>query len=101
MLPEKKNEFPRGIKEAVLEAIGGKYRNKDCLEKAVEFHHVISNSKVNQKKFPLYLQSPFNCYSICYDCHHNKPLPKKPTELMIQVYEDYLISLQVSPSKLH
>ena len=64
--------------------------SRDCTEKAVEFHHRFSNTKVNQKKYPLFLQSPMNCLPISRDCHINaRHLP----ESLVQVYEEYLMNL--------
>ena len=47
-----------------------------CVKKATEFHHMLPNTKPNQKLFPLFLQSIFNCCPINHDCHMTNPKVK-------------------------
>jgi hypothetical protein len=65
-----------------------------CHNRAEHIHHVVPNTKVNRKLYPLYIDSPFNQYPLCSICHEKKPLPPKPTERLLIVYEAYLLRLQ-------
>ena len=64
--------------------------SQECVEKATDLHHIKPNTKVNKKKFPLYLNSPFNLKPWNNGCHLNKPLPKEPSDKVCQVFEDWL-----------
>ena len=65
----------------------------DCYNKAEHLHHIFPNTKVNQRLYPLFLNSPFNLLPLCSICHENKPLPPKPGEWLISLYEDWLQSI--------
>jgi len=93
------NGFPDKTKEAMLEVCGWMCAIEGCFNEVEQFHHIVPNTDINNKLWPLFIQSPFNCFPICSTCHMNKPLPKKPSERLIQVYEDYLSSLLYGPSK--
>jgi 5-methylcytosine-specific restriction endonuclease McrA len=93
--------FSRETKEVMLEAYSWMCATKGCYEPIEQFHHIIPDDKVNNKLYPLYTQSPFNCFPICIGCHMNKPLPEKPSKRLIQLFEKYLTSLQALPSKPH
>lgn len=64
--------------------------SKNCLEKATDIHHIKANTKVNKKKFPLFINSPFNMLPLNNGCHLWNVLPKAPSDEVCQVYEDYL-----------
>lgn len=86
--------FPKELKLSLHDASGGYCQcTPECLEKADQGHHIVPNTKTNQKLYPLYLQSPFNYCSINHGCHLNKPLPRQPNEAHLRVYESYLQSL--------
>jgi 5-methylcytosine-specific restriction endonuclease McrA len=85
--------FSRETKEIMLEAYNYVCAWPGCFERVEHFHHIIPNDKVNNKLYPLYTQSPFNCFPICSTCHLNKPLPVKPQERLIKLFEDYLRSI--------
>ncbi len=42
-----------------------------CLDAAVDFHHKLPNTKLNNKKYPLFVQSIFNCALLCRRHHNN------------------------------
>lgn len=67
----------------------------ECTERATEFHHRLSNTKVNQKLYPLFLQSIFNCLPVHKSCHERKPKTIRPNEAA--AYEKWL-EIQVSGS---
>lgn len=64
-----------------------------CSKKVTEFDHILPNTKPNNKRFPLFIQSPFNCMPINQSCHSQKG--KIPITLaMAEVYENYLQTLK-------
>jgi len=59
-----------------------------CTERPDDFHHIMPNTETNQKKYPNYIQSVFNCVPICREHHvNNKP---KISEKVVEVYESEL-----------
>ncbi len=94
-------KFSEDLKNKVLDIYGGFCANFNCTNMATEFHHIVPNTEVNQKLYPLFLQSPFNCYPICHDCHMTKPLPAKPPERLIILFEEYLTLLLTSLVEPH
>jgi 5-methylcytosine-specific restriction endonuclease McrA len=83
----------------MLEAYNYVCANKGCFNRVEHFHHIIPNTEVNNKLYPLYLQSPFNCYPICSTCHLNKPLPIKPPERLIILFEEWLSEVKSKESE--
>ena len=63
--------------------------SKECLEMSNEIHHKLPNTKVNKKKYPLFLESIFNLCPINHDCHMSKPLPTI-SDWQAQIYEQWL-----------
>lgn len=91
----KKLNFSIGVIQAVQYSQNGYCACKDCVEKIVDFHHVVPNTKSNQKKFPLFLQSPFNCRGLCRGCHDSERMYEfKITDKQVQMYEYYLQKLK-------
>lgn len=43
---------------------------------ATEAHHLFSQTKLNKKLYPEYIHDRRNIVYLCYECHHNKPIPK-------------------------
>jgi len=70
--------------------------SNDCNKIATDIHHILPNTKTNKKMFPLFLESPFNKLPINNGCHLTKPLPKKPSYLLCNIYEKYLTELKGS-----
>ena len=63
---------------------------KLCTKKINDFHHRLENTVSNNKLFPLFVQSVFNCVGLCRDCHANKtsdPAIRKPTLQEAAMYE--------------
>ena len=90
------NTFSNEVRESMLGAFNGYCQcSESCVMKATEFHHILPNTKMNQKLYPLFLQSPFNCCPINRDCHSSKPKVKIRENLVI-VYEEYLNKLKNS-----
>ena len=86
--------FSSKTRSMMLVASGGYCQIPGCIKKVTEFHHLFANTKVNQRLWPLYLQSPMNCFPICNDCHMTKGLPFKPSIATIAAYEEYLNELK-------
>mgnify|MGYP003736088307 CR=1 FL=1 len=88
--------FSLGIREAIYKYSHGYCQIPGCINKATEMHHILPNTKGNQKKFPLFLQSPFNALFLCKKCHENySTFPwLKITEKQAEVYESYLKGLK-------
>lgn len=70
-----KPNFSEETKREVLEE--NNYLCQYCKVKPVfDFHHRLSNTKYNQKKFPKFLQSKKNCKGLCRDCHTSGKVKK-------------------------
>ena len=83
------------LKIALFDAYGWMCAIPDCPNEACDTHHIVPQTKVNKKKYPLYIHSPFNLFPICQPCHMTKPLPAKPPERLVKLYEEYLTLRQV------
>jgi hypothetical protein len=82
--------FPPEVKEKMLEACSGFCCCRtDCMESVTEFHHIMSNTQVNRKLYPLFIPSIFNCCPISHGCHMNHTVPRM-SERLVQAYEWYL-----------
>ena len=79
--------FSAKTRAMVFTASHGYCEYDGCHNKATEFHHMLPNTKVNQKLYPNFLQSPMNCMAICNDCHMTKP--------KIKIYENKALAYEV------
>lgn len=86
--------FSSRTRELALNTSNGYCKcNPTCTEKATQFHHMLSNTKVNQKLYPVFLQSIFNCCPINHNCHMTKPLPKISNQAAA-AFETFLVELR-------
>ena len=86
----KAGNFSHMVREAALNASHGYCQcSEGCIKKATEFHHMLPNTKVNCKKYPVFIKSIFNCLPINNDCHMSKKLPTI-REPYANAYEWYL-----------
>ena len=86
--------FSREVREAIYDAQNGVCFCDKCYNTIQEFHHIVPNTVVNHKLFPLFLQSPFNCVGICQGCHSShKRYETRVTLKIAEVYESYLRKL--------
>lgn len=86
--------FPSEVRDAMFESSNGFCQcSYFCTKKATEFDHRLPNTKVNNKLFPLFLHSVFNCCPINRSCHDQKG-KSDITLNQAKVYEDYLIKLR-------
>ena len=86
-----KDTFSLKTRKAMFDASHGFCQcSTECMEKATDFHHRFPNTKVNRKKYPLFIQSPMNCQCLGRHCHQ---YARHISEDLVQVYEEYLNSL--------
>ena len=85
--------FSQQVRDLVFRVTHGFCEYQGCCNRATEFHHKVANTKVNQKLYPLFLQSIFNCMAICNDCHMTKP-KVKISDSYAEAYEIYLTDLK-------
>lgn len=68
--------FSQTVREAEANAHSGYCRVKPCIERIHSFHHRLPNTKANNKNYPLFLQSQFNCAGVCLRHHeHHASVP--------------------------
>lgn len=85
--------FSQETRELALQASNGYCMcSIGCFKKATEFHHKLSNTKVNQSLYPLFLQSIFNCCPIERNCHAKGHIPRI-REPEARAFEQYLTNL--------
>ena len=77
------------VREMVFRGQLGYCYGSGCLEKAVELHHRVANTKPNKKFFPLFIDSPFNLVGLCKKCHEHYKEHNITPDMAI-VYEEYL-----------
>lgn len=87
------NDFDRDLKEEMFEAVGyvcgmGSGKRADAA------HHIVPNTEINRKRWPLYLQSPMNMMPVNNGFHTTQPLPGKPSALVLDVIERWLQRLK-------
>ena len=92
-----KKKLYKGFGEEVRTEIG-KAQNgkcKRCRKDIVDFHHMLHNTKVNRKLFPLLIDSVFNCVGLCRDCHDNHKHKYRISLGLAAVYEYALNKLKM------
>ena len=88
-------KIPEDVRKMVYDAYNGCCACKECYNKAMEIHHVKSNSKSNNAKYPIFMQSPFNLVPICRPCHDSSAIYQfKITDRKAQMYEDWLMKFK-------
>lgn len=83
-----KPNFSETVKREALEACNGYCSNDGCINRVVDFDHIMPNTKSNNNLFPLFIQSIFNCMPVCRDCHTNRKF--KITYQWAEKYENFL-----------
>jgi hypothetical protein len=87
------NTFSPRVREIMFQASSGFCQcSTACTKKITEFHHPLANTSINRQRYPLFIQSAFNCTPINNDCHMVKP-KVKISERMAIAYEIYLQEL--------
>ena len=87
--------FPENIKMAVYEAQNGVCAVEGCLGYIHSFHHCKPNTKTNNKLYPLFTQSIFNCRGVCSE-HHTNYAQWNITDALCRAYEEWLEQFMVS-----
>lgn len=84
--------FSQDIRERESEAHSGYCRVKGCWQKIHSFHHRLANTIINNKHFPMFMQSQFNCAGVCEPHHiHNAAVAGLNISFREAVaYEQYL-----------
>lgn len=87
----------REVYDMVMDCYGGMCA--ECLSRnSVEIHHKLANTKVNRRKYPLFLNSPFNLVCLCGNmangCHEKFKHKYKVVDREADLYECYLEELQ-------
>jgi len=93
--------FSRDTREAVQAA--QHFTSKIGNDPIEEFHHLVPNTLPNQKKWPIFLQSPFNCVGITHAEHDSSKIYtelRKITDKEADVYEAFLQKLLDSKRKV-
>ena len=87
--------FSQETRREVAEAYNGFCCVGDCYNEGIDHHHKLPNTKYNQEKFPLFLQSPFNDAFCCRFHHENNSQHSelKITEQQAEVFEEFLETL--------
>ena len=62
----------------------------DCTNKGQDYHHRVPNTIGNNKSFPYFIHSIFNCTFLCRNCHTNRLHQFDVAPAMAQAYEFYL-----------
>ena len=85
--------FSGDVREAILESYNYFCCVRGCTTPADEIHHALHNTELNNKKYPLFINSIFNARPVCKSCHDNYALHKAELEInekQAKVYEEYL-----------
>jgi len=92
----KKKNFSDETKLSIFEAMNGYCCVKGCYNRIEDFHHKLHNFKSHQEKFPLFLQSVFNCAGACRDCHNDYAIhPELNINVAIaELFENFLRELK-------
>lgn len=83
------------VTKRIYESQNGYCGIEGCYNKIDDFHHIKSNSKENNIKWPLFIQSPQNLIGLCRKHHNSEVIYQfKISDKLADVYEDYLYSLK-------
>ena len=85
--------FDQRMKLDMFNAVGFRC-GLNPLKEANAAHHVKPNTIENRRRWPLYIQSPMNLFPCNNGEHLNKPLPKPPSDRVLDVIEEWLRKLK-------
>lgn len=83
-------DFPKELKKKIAETHNGYCAKHKCSKKVHSIHHKLPNTKANQQKYPLFLQSPFNGVGLCEFCHREYAHIFKINYQEADLYEEWL-----------
>lgn len=86
--------FPDHVKNNIHNAQDGFCKVRGCYKDIHSIHHLLPQTKVNIKKYPLLIHSPFNGVGLCEFHHRESAHLYRIDETHAKIYEDYLRSLQ-------
>ena len=82
--------FSADVRMMVRRGAAGYCTAPGCVNPGLEFHHRVANTVTNNKLYPLFLHSIFNCAFVCRDCHSNHNYVFNINPLFTRAYEAYL-----------
>lgn len=83
------SKVPDNVRRSVIDAYNGYCLG--CTSKATSLHHRKSNSKANNKRWSLFINSPFNLIPLCDKCHGSETIYKYSiSDKVADMYEEYL-----------
>ena len=82
--------FSEEVRQDIFNCQNGKCKVLNCYEDIVDFHHKISNTKVNQKLYPNLIQGIYNIVGLCRECHINRSHLFRLTDKEALCCENYL-----------
>lgn len=86
--------FSIEIKQAVHDAQHGYCKVKGCHCKIHSIHHMLHDTEYNRRRFPLFIDSPFNAVGLCEFHHTQKSHEWRITDEEAKMYEAYLQNLR-------
>lgn len=86
--------FSDDVKLQMLKSSGGYCQASGCINKVHSVHHKFPDTKSNNKKYPLFINSIFNAIILCIDCHQNRISEFKIPERLVDEYETYLTNMK-------
>ena len=81
--------FSGKVRCAVFDAQEGMCAVDGCYERIRDFHHCKPNTKTNNKLYPLFIPSIFNCKGLCTK-HHTNYAQWNITDALCHAYEEWL-----------
>ena len=87
--------FSQETRQAVHAAQNG--RCKISVDRIDDFHHRVPNTKANQAKYPLFLNSPLNCVGLSRAVHDSGKIYTELTQISDKeaaMYEEWLQGLK-------
>jgi len=91
----KAKPFSDEIMHAVFDAQNGMCAATGCYNPIKDFHHCKPNTKTNNKLYPLFVPSIFNCKGVCIG-HHTNYAIWNITDALCRAYETYLRKFMVN-----
>lgn len=83
--------IPDWVREMVVEAWNWHCALDGCSERADGVHHIKENSVANVKRWPLFINSPFNLRPLSNSCHNGVRMHElKITDKVADMYEAFL-----------
>ncbi|MHA1437931.1 MAG: hypothetical protein ACTSPD_10175 [Promethearchaeota archaeon] len=85
--------FSEETKQAIYESQNGYCKVKGCHNSIHSVHHKLHDTEYNRRKYPLFIDSPFNAVGLCEHHHTQKSHEWRVTDQEAKMYEEYLDDL--------